>query len=125
MNERTSSIKRSQRAALYFKEFSILYQQLVQDHPDLAGLFVNRVELSPDGGLCTVFFYCPEGAEDFKGKLEMLKLYKPSLRKSLSSVIKKRRTPDLTFRFDSKFEKQNHLEQLLDMVSKELESSNE
>lgn len=125
MDNRTGSIKRSQRSSLYFKEFSVLYQRLVQDHPELAGLFVNRIELSPDGGMCTVFFYCPEGEESFKKHLEALKLYKPSIRKSLASVIKKRRTPDLQFKFDSKFEKHQELEHLLETVSKELRSSDE
>lgn len=123
LNKRTSSIKLAQRESLYFKEISSLFSQVAGDHPELSGIFVNRVELSPDGGLCTVYFYTLGGENVFKEKLEVLKLFKPSIRKSVAQRISKRYTPDLVFRFDDKFEKHEKLEQLLENVSKELKNN--
>ncbi len=54
--------------------------------------------------------------EDFEEILEILKLYKPSLRKALSAEIKARYVPDLIFRFDKKFEKRQRIEKLLEEI---------
>lgn len=125
MKDSSSSIRRSQRTALYYRALSALYQQLVQDQPSLAGLFINRVELSPDGSTCSVYFYCPEGEEAFREKLQTLKLFKPSIRKALATSLKQRMTPDITFKFDNRFEKHQQLEELLEQVSKESKPSND
>jgi len=125
MKDRSSSIRRSQRTALFFRELSSFYQKIVADQPSLAGLFINRVELSPDSGMCEVYFYCQEGLEVFKERLKILTLYKPSMRKALATSLNQRKTPDLLFKFDDKFEKHQHLEGLLEQVSKELKSSDE
>jgi ribosome-binding factor A len=111
-----SEIKKAQKESLLFKEISKLYMQASMDDPRLAGIFINRVKLSPDKGHCTVYFYTPEGEEHFNNVLEILKLYKPSLRKALATGIKARYTPEIVFKFDKTFEKQNRLEELLNTI---------
>ena len=111
-----SEIKKAQKESLLFKEISKLYMQVSMDDPRLAGLFINRVKLSPDKSHCTVYFYTPEGQEHFNNVLEILKLYKPSLRKALATGIKARYTPEIVFKFDKTFEKQSRLEKLLDTI---------
>ncbi len=86
------------------------------DDTRLQGLTINRVQLSPDKGMCSVYFYTPLGEEHFKDMLRILILYKPSLRKALASRIQARYTPDLTFKFDTQFEKVQRVEELLEKV---------
>lgn len=117
-NTRVHDIKRAQKEKLLFRELSHLYLQLTLDDSRLRLVSLSRVELSPDKGLCTVYFYTPE-KETYLEALEILKLYKPSIRKSIASSIKGRYTPDLRFEYDDRFEKQERLEELLEKVKKE------
>lgn len=64
-------------------------------------------------------FYDPDGLEAFKKKLEILKLYKPSIRAALAKKIKSRYVPDLAFKFDEQFEKEQKIHEILDKVKKE------
>lgn len=114
-----SSIKKAQKESLLFKEISILFNQITLDDSRLKGIFVNRVQLSPDKSLCSIYFYTDQGQEFFNNLLEVLKLYKASLRKALSLKINSRRTPELVFKFDEQFEKQFKLEQLLEKIKTE------
>jgi ribosome-binding factor A len=116
---KVSAIKRAQKESLLFREISRLFMQTALDDTRIQGLCINRVKLSPDKGVCNVFFYTPEGEERFKELLEILKLYKPSLRKALSSTIKSRYAPELIFKFDGQFEKQCRLDQLLSEIKTE------
>lgn len=106
----TAAIKRAQKESLLLREISNMYHTITMDDDRLAGLFVNRVELSTDRGWVTVYFFTPDGFEKFEEQLEILKLYKPSIRKGLASEIKGRYVPDLKFAYDAKFEKQQRLE---------------
>ena len=90
--------------------------QLTMNEPSLCDLFVNRVRLSPDKSHCTVYFYTAAGKEAFDEKLQLLILYKPSMRHALSQELQARYTPDLRFAFDDQFEKQQHIENLLDSI---------
>lgn len=116
-----SAIKRAQKESLLLRELSNMFHSLLLDDNRLDGLFVNRVELSTDKGWVTVFFYTLEGYEKFQEQLEVLKLYKPSMRKGLASGVKGRYVPDLKFAYDAKFEKQQRLEQAMAQAAKETE----
>lgn len=116
-----SAIKRAQKESLLLRELSNMFHSLVLEEDRLAGLFVNRVELSSDKGWVTVFFYTLDGYEKFKEQLEVLKLYKPSIRKGLASGIKGRYVPDLKFDYDAKFEKQQRLELAMAQAAQEIE----
>ncbi len=106
-------IKRAQKESLMLKEISQLFHKIAIDDPKLSGLAVNRVRLSDDKSICFVYFYSPDGKEDFDAKFEHLKLYKPSMRKGLSQSINARYTPEIVFQYDSQFEKQERIENLI------------
>jgi ribosome-binding factor A len=112
-------IKHAQKESLLMRHILTLFNQTALDDERIKDVFITRVALSPDKGVCSVYFYSPKGQEYFEELLEILKLYKPSLRKALASSIKARYTPELIFKFDTKFEKQQRIEQLLDKLKDE------
>ncbi|MBT4856406.1 ribosome-binding factor A [bacterium] len=116
MHSSVSDIKRKQKEALLLKEISTLFLDVSLEYPAFQSLFINKVLLSPDKGLCSVYFYSPKGIEFFKEQLPQLKLFKPSLRKALSQRIRSRRIPQIVFVFDSQLEKQETVESLLDKI---------
>lgn len=115
----TQNVKRAQKESLLFKEISRLFMQATMDDKRLSGVFVNRVKLSPDKGVCTIYFYTAQGEENFNQLFNILTLYKPSLRKALASSIRSRYTPELIFKFDDQFEKQERLDALLEQIKEE------
>ena len=104
-NKRVSEIKRAQKSSLLLKVVSDLLLQTSLDDERLQGMFVSRVQLSPDKGMCEVFFFCSGGEEEFATKLPYLILYKPSLRSAISKQIPGRYTPNLLFKYDLQEEK--------------------
>lgn len=117
------TIKQAKRTALLFRELSQLFMHLVMDESRLGNIFISRVDLSRDGGICFIFFYTPDGESKFNEQLPILILYKPSLRKALSQRILGRYTPELVFKFDDRFEKHHKLDVLLDKIKTEEEPS--
>jgi ribosome-binding factor A len=108
-----SAIKRAQKESLLFQQISQMFHTMVVDDNRLDGVFVNRVELSTDKSSVMVYFYTADGLEKFEEILQVLKLYKPSMRKGLADQIKARYVPDLRFSYDTKFEKQQRLEEVM------------
>lgn len=119
MSSSVSNVKRAQKESLFFREVSQLFAEASLDDTRLHGLTLNRVQLSPDKGMLTIYFYTPLGEERFKELLKTLLLYKSSMRKALASRIQARYTPDLTFKFDTQFEKIQRVEELIERVKKE------
>lgn len=113
-DRRTQDIKRAQKESLLLREISALLLQAGVDDPRLQKVAISRVALSPDKSSCTVFFYTSEGKEAFEEALEILKLYKPSLRSALASKIRSRYTPNLIFRFDEQIEKSEKMNALFE-----------
>ncbi|KKP35284.1 MAG: Ribosome-binding factor A [candidate division TM6 bacterium GW2011_GWF2_32_72] len=109
-------IKRAQKEALLLKEISQLIYRIVKDHPEWPMFSITRVELSSKKSICNMFFYLEGGPEKFKEFLEELKLYKPSIRATIAKQIRSRYVPDLVFKYDEVFEKQQRIEHLLDEV---------
>lgn len=116
MERPVKNIKKAQRESLLLKEIAHLFLEKSFEDPELKSIFINRVELSPNSGMCTVYFYSSEGKEAFEKALERLKLYKPSLRKSIASRINARYTPEIVFRFDEQLKKQLEIEELIERV---------
>ncbi len=112
-------IKKAQKERLLLREISQLFTKASIDDSRLNGIFVNRVALSPDKGLCYVYFYTAAGKSAFDEKLEILKLYKPSLRSALAKAISSRYMPDLLFKFDDIYEKEAKINELLDQLKVE------
>lgn len=116
-------IKRAQKESLLLRELSTFFLQIMMEEPSLQGLFINRVSLSSDRSLISVFFYTTDGPEAFQKLLGKLILYKPSMRKALATAIPSRYTPQLAFKFDAQYEKQQRIEQLLEKIKKEEEQT--
>jgi ribosome-binding factor A len=117
--EKSSQVRRAQKASLYLREISSLFLQAAQDNSELRELYPNRVAFSPDMGMCSVFFVSPHGRSFFEEKLHALKLFKPSLRAAIASRINARRVPDFVFRYDEEFEKQKKMDDLIDRLKEE------
>lgn len=110
------SIKRAQKEALYLRTISDLFREAATEDSRLRGITVERVQISPDGSMCTVFFFTAEGSAIFEEKLEYLKLYKPSLRKAFAQALNQRRTPDFIFKYDQQFAKAERIRNLIDSL---------
>lgn len=117
-----SQKKRAQKERLLLREISKLFMQASMDDPSLHDLMIRRVELSKDKSTCFVYFFSESGKEAFDERLERLKLYRPSMRKALADELQFRYTPNLRFVFDTKFEKQQAIEKLLDKIKEEGQS---
>ena len=122
-NHRVQEIKRAQKESLLYRTIASLYLELTLDNPDLAGLFVTKVKLSPDKSSCTVFFYSARGSSFFREAFKTLVLYKPSMRKAVADSISSRYAPELVFKYDAQLEKQQEIECLLDTIKQEDSSS--
>lgn len=108
-------IKNARRASEVGRQVSSLLMKTALDDKELAGVAVSRTELSPDGAVCTILFYSPQGEKHFKEKqLQQLIIYKPSLRKALSQSLSGRYVPELVFAYDSSIEKIMRIEELLE-----------
>ncbi len=115
-------VKRERRKSLFLQEFSFLFQELLREEPSLIDVFVSKIDLSNDTGICYIYFSAirEPGEEVFNTALATLKLYRPSLRKAFASRIKTRYAPDLIFVYDKAKEKERRINELLDKVSDEL-----
>lgn len=121
--EAVKTVKRAQKEAFIFKEISKLFHAIIMDDSRFQTLFINRVQLSSDKSMCTVFFYTADGVEAYKELLQTLKLYKPSMRKNLAHAIDSRYVPNLRFEYDAKFEHQQRLEAALDKAAETIACS--
>lgn len=120
------NVKREQKKSFYLRELSALLTKIAIDEPGLAQIFITRIELSNDGGICYIYCSSYQGANDQEKELvfnearELLVLYKPSMRKALASSMSARYVPNLRFRYDAKKEKELRINSLLDTVHKQL-----
>lgn len=119
MSKQQQEIKKAQKESYYYKEISQFLLRIMMDEPRLSGLFINKVSLSPEGGLCTVLFLATNGRPEFEEKLPTLILYKPSLRAALAKTSQGRYTPNLVFRYDEDQEKVDKINRLLDRLKEE------
>jgi len=115
-NAHTKDIKRAQKESLLYKHLAPLFNQIALDDPRVAGMTLNRVELSANKSTATLYFYSDQGEADFKENLDTLILYKPSLRAAIAKLVPSRYTPELIFKFDDRFEKELKINKLLDKL---------
>jgi len=122
VNPRYHNVKREKKKSLYMREITSLIQEIAQDEPVVAQVYVTRVDFSADCGICYVYFstFGEFSEELFEQVLERLKLYRPSMRSALARSIKSRYTPDLAFFYDKTKEKEFKINQLLDKVVEDL-----
>jgi ribosome-binding factor A len=119
IGQRLRDIKRAKKESAFFRELSRFMLAIELDETRLRNLTLSKIALSSDGGTCTAFFYTPGGQEKFNELLEVLVLYKPSMRKALSQAIPSRYTPELIFKYDTQFEKQHRIEDILEKIKEE------
>ena len=114
------NIKKAQKEALLFREVSSLILRASLDNKDLNGLVVNRVRLSADKKYCRVYFCMLQGEEHFeKSVLDILKCYKPSLRRAIAKKVSGRYVPDFVFYYDIEHKKQEKINSLIDKLKEE------
>lgn len=118
-------IKRAQKEKQLSRELSNMLLKIQQDDVSVQGLYINRLRLSPDRSMCTVYFAAAGNKEEFDKKLPFLILYKPSLRSGLAKALNARYTPDLIFEYDAISDKQKRIESLLTKISVEKIDKNE
>lgn len=114
-----SERKKAQKESLLFQEISRLFLDITLDDKQLHGLMVNRVAFSKDKGVLNIYFYALGGEEEFNEKFKALVLYKPSLRKAISQLMPSRYTPELVFKFDTTFIKQQKVESIFAKIESE------
>jgi ribosome-binding factor A len=90
--------------------------RIAMDDKRLDGITLNRVQLSKDKSTCNLFFFTPDGKEDFEKRLPFLIIYKPSMRKALAQSINARYTPQLVFKYDESFEKHLEIDALFESI---------
>ena len=123
---RAQEVRRSQKKSFYIQQLSDFIMQIAYDEPAVLKVFLTRVELSSDGGICYIYFsaYGANSAEAreeaFNEACGRLILYKPSLRKALAQSMHSRYVPQLRFMFDEKREKEMRINDLLLKVGDEL-----
>lgn len=116
---RVRDIKHAQKESALLHLIGQFFVQIIQDEPALQAVSITRVQLSPDKGLCTIFFHSTGGIQEYEKVRSRLVLYKGSLRKALSQVIHGRYTPDLRFAYDTQLEKQQHMDDLIEKLKRE------
>ncbi len=122
IKSQNSSVKRERRKSLFFREITSIVQELSSQEPAVANLFVSKIDISPNSGICYIYMssFKEPGQEFFDQALLVLKLYKPSIRKAFAQRVQTRYAPDLVFVYDKGKEKERRITQLLDKVQNEL-----
>lgn len=118
MTRALADIKRAQKESLLLRELSNFYLRITMDDDRLKEISLNRVKLSKDKSVCTLYFFTPQGLSTFQEKLPYLILYKPSMRKALAQSINARYTPQLVFKYDDSFEKYLKLDAVFESIKK-------
>ncbi len=113
-------IKQEKRKAFFLREISQLIYELAKDEPALLDVVITKIDFSPGDGMCYVFFSSHLGKEAYMKALDLLKLYKPSLRTALSKIREARYVPDIRFFYDESMEKSRRIDELLDQAKKEI-----
>jgi len=119
---RHQEVRRSKKKAYFLREISSLISRISYDEPLIAALYVTRVELSEDTGVCYIYFSVYQSKtieqkmEAFENARQRLVLYKGSMRNALAQTTHSRYIPKLRFVFDEKKEKELRVNQLLHTV---------
>lgn len=119
-----AEVRREKKKSFLLHEISALVHRVTQDERDVAAVYITKVDLSRDTGICYVYFSThedkPSKQDVFDRALSVLKLYKPSIRSALAKSMNSRYTPQLVFLFDKKKEKVDRINKLLDKVHQEI-----
>lgn len=125
MNHSLKERRVAQKEAQLMREISTLFRQIALDEADLQSLSITRVKLSSNKSHCTVFFQDPEGEKKFRELIQTLILYKPSIRKAISQQIPSRYTPEIIFKYDTLYDKQRRIDDLILNIMSDPDQSKE
>jgi len=112
-----SLVKKERKKSFFLQEISNLIRSIAEDEPLLFSVFPVKVELSEGEGICYIYFSSPS-KEDFDKALELLKLYKPSLKGALAKARHSQHMPNLIFKYDKSLEKARRIDELLNKIKK-------
>lgn len=117
-------IKREKKKSLFFRELSQIINLIANEEEAAQKVYVTKVDFSEDYGILYVYLTTVESfsEEVFDKALNILKLYKPSIRKEIATRLNPRYTPDIIFLYDKHKEKQDRINALLDQVSQDLDT---
>ena len=122
-------VKRERKKSLFLQEIILIFRELSvdprlskSDAEALSKVFVNRVDLSADGGICYVFFatYKEPGQEIFNEAFKALRYFSKTMRHAFAQRVQARYTPNFIFLYDAVKEKERRIEELLDRVAAEI-----
>ena len=119
MKKVAGKVKREKKKSFLLQEISNLIRQIAADDPRIKSIFVTKIELSKSGGICYVYFSSYDSNYDPKEYLEVLKLYKPSVRTAMSKILQSKYIPDIRFTHDEGKDKERRIHALLDEISQE------
>jgi len=115
---RVSDIKKERKKALFFRELVSLIQELGNKEKDVAEVFVSHVDISPNSGICYIYFstYKEPGDEVFHKVFPTLMLYRASLRTAFAKRIQVRYVPEIIFLYDKAKERERRVNDLLNKI---------
>ncbi len=121
---KSHEIKREKKKSLFFRELSQIISIIANEEEPVQKIYVTKVDFSEDYGILYAYLSTIENfsEEIFEKALNILKLYKPSIRKELATRLNPRYTPDIIFLYDKHKEKQDRINELLDKVSQDLDT---
>ena len=111
-----SSIRAQKVSDFLRKEISLLISSEIND-PRLKNINITAVKVSSDIGQATVFYTIigqNNAGDDVTPKI--LEKLSGMLRSRLSKIMKIRRVPKLSFRFDESIEYSSNIEELLNKI---------
>lgn len=111
------NVRREQKKSFMLREVSALVHEIGIEESKLSSLFVTRIEMSRDSGILYIYFSSHKDKSAFDDGFELLKLYKPSMRKALAEALASRYVPDLVFRYDESKDKERHINAILDKLN--------
>ncbi len=122
-----SDIKKERRKSLFLREMTLLIRELAERESVVGDIYVSHIDISPNSGVCYVYFstFKEPGQEVFDNALQILKLYKPSLRKVFAQRVQTRYAPELVFLYDKAKEKERRINDLLNKVHEDLTNKDE
>ena len=111
-----SSLRAQKVSDFLRKEISLLISSEIND-PRLKNINITAVKVSSDIGQATVFYTIigqNDSGKDINPKI--LEKLSGMLRSRLSKIMKIRRVPKLSFRFDESIEYSSNIEELLNKI---------
>ncbi|MFP3896794.1 MAG: 30S ribosome-binding factor RbfA [Anaerolineales bacterium] len=115
---------RLERANSFIKEeFTLILQNAVAD-PQLRGISITDVQLTPDRRIARVYvtsYFSPEDLEEAMPALEKAKGF---FRGHLSQLLDWRFTPEIEFHADRSWQRGERIDEILEEIAEERERRN-